>query len=121
MKCFVSRSCYRTQRSSLPEICGVWFTRLEFFSRLATYDRQKTLPFCLHENSMYVFGGSTATCMAFNDLWRLDLDSRQWVKPITMGSYPSSKTCATMLYHNNSFILFGEWSHPSPYPHPQVC
>ena len=68
---------------------------------------------------MYVFEGSTVSCMTFNDLWRLDLDSKQWVKPITMGSYPLPKTCATMLYHNNSFILIGEWSHPSP--HPQVC
>lgn len=71
---------------------------------------------CMYENSMYVFGGCTATCTTFNDLWRLDLDTRTWVRPITMGNYPSPKACATMLYYKKSFILFGGWSHPSPYP-----
>ena len=69
---------------------------------------------------MYVFGGCTATCTTFNDLWRLDLDTRKWVRPITMGSYPSPKACATMLHYKKSFILFGGWSHPSPYPVHQV-
>lgn len=71
---------------------------------------------CTYNNSMYVFGGCTATCTTFNDLWRLDLDTRTWVRPITIGSYPSPKACATMLYYKKSFILFGGWSHPSPYP-----
>ncbi|XP_011502538.1 PREDICTED: F-box only protein 42 isoform X2 [Ceratosolen solmsi marchali] len=71
---------------------------------------------CTYDNSMYVFGGCTAACTTFNDLWRLDLDTRKWVRPITMGSYPSPKACATMLNYKKSFILFGGWSHPSPYP-----
>ncbi|XP_076674769.1 F-box protein 42 isoform X2 [Andrena cerasifolii] len=71
---------------------------------------------CIYKNSMYVFGGCTATCTAFNDLWRLDLDTRTWVRLITMGSYPSPKACATMLYYKKSFILFGGWSFPAPYP-----
>ncbi|XP_012278324.1 F-box only protein 42 [Orussus abietinus] len=71
---------------------------------------------CMYENSMYVFGGCTASSTTFNDLWRLDLDTRRWVRPMTMGSYPSPKACATMLYYKKSFILFGGWSHPSPYP-----
>ncbi|XP_001602114.1 F-box only protein 42 [Nasonia vitripennis] len=71
---------------------------------------------CTYDNSMYVFGGCTAACTTFNDLWKLDLDTRKWVRPITMGSYPSPKACATMLYYKKSFILFGGWSHPSPYP-----
>ena len=87
---------------------------------LPTIGKRHSHSACIYENSMYVFGGCTATCTTFNDLWRLDLDSRQWVRPITMGSYPSPKACATMLYYNNSFILFGGWSHPSPYPHHQV-
>lgn len=70
---------------------------------------------CTYENSMYVFGGCTATCTTFNDLWRLDLDTRKWVRLITMGAYPSPKACATMLYYKKSFILFGGWSHPALY------
>lgn len=69
---------------------------------------------------MYVFGGCTATSTTFNDLWRLDLDTRTWVRPITMGSYPSPKACATMLYYKKSFVLFGGWSYPSRYPLHQV-
>ncbi|XP_015589723.1 F-box only protein 42 [Cephus cinctus] len=71
---------------------------------------------CIYENSMYVFGGCTVTCTTFNDLWKLDLDTRHWDRPITMGSYPSPKACATMLYYKKSFVLFGGWTHPSPYP-----
>ncbi|XP_058799183.1 F-box only protein 42-like [Phymastichus coffea] len=71
---------------------------------------------CTYENSMYVFGGCTATSTTFNDLWKLDLDTRKWERPTTMGSYPSPKACATMLYYKKNFILFGGWSHPSPYP-----
>lgn len=71
---------------------------------------------CVYGNSMYVFGGCSATCTTFNDLWRLDLDTRTWIRPITMGHYPSPKACATMLYYKKSLILFGGWSHPSPYP-----
>ncbi|OAD60168.1 F-box only protein 42 [Eufriesea mexicana] len=67
---------------------------------------------CTYENSMYVFGGCTARYTTFNDLWRLDLDTRKWIRLITMGTYPSPRGCATMLYYKKSFILFGGWSHP---------
>lgn len=70
----------------------------------------------LHENSMYVFGGGSSTATTFNDLWRFDLSSRQWVRPISMGTYPSPKACATMVCYNNSLILFGGWRHPSTFP-----
>nr|XP_008521471.1 PREDICTED: F-box only protein 42 [Equus przewalskii] len=43
--------------------------------------------------SMYVFGGCTqSSCnAAFNDLWRLDLNSKEWIRPLASGSYPSPK------------------------------
>ncbi|XP_049815800.1 F-box only protein 42 [Schistocerca nitens] len=71
---------------------------------------------CFCGNSMYVFGGCTSTSTTFNDLWRLDLDKRQWVRPLTMGSYPSPKACATIVCYKDTLILFGGWTHPSPYP-----
>lgn len=71
---------------------------------------------CIYENSMYVCGGSTVGSTTFNDLWRLDLDNKKWVRPITMGSYPSPKACATMLYYNKSLILFGGFSPALSYP-----
>ncbi|XP_014469024.1 PREDICTED: F-box only protein 42 [Dinoponera quadriceps] len=71
---------------------------------------------CIYNNSMYVFGGCSSTWTTFNDLWRLDLDTRTWVRPVSLGSYPSPKACATMLYYQKSFILFGGWSYPLPYP-----
>lgn len=66
--------------------------------------------------SMYVFGGCTSTNTTFNDLWIFDLNNRQWVRPVAMGSYPSPKACATMVEYNGSLVLFGGWSHPIPYP-----
>ncbi|XP_011311764.1 F-box only protein 42 [Fopius arisanus] len=71
---------------------------------------------CTYENSMYVFGGCTKTCTTFNDLWMLDLDTRKWDRPLARGNYPSPKACASMVYYNHTFILFGGWSHPSAYP-----
>ncbi|KAK3921059.1 F-box only protein 42 [Frankliniella fusca] len=71
---------------------------------------------CYHENSMYVFGGCTSTSTTFNDLWRLDLNKRQWVRPLTMGTYPSPKSCATMVQYKDALIVFGGWTLPSPFP-----
>ncbi|KAL2750713.1 F-box only protein 42 isoform X1 [Vespula maculifrons] len=85
-------------------------------TRMPTISKRHSHSACIYENSMYVFGGCTATSTTFNDLWRLDLDTRTWVRPITMGSYPSPKACATMLYYKKNFVLFGGWSYPSRYP-----
>lgn len=70
---------------------------------------------------MYVFGGCTARCTTFNDLWTLDLSSREWVRPVSTGCYPSPKACATICNYRKSLILFGGWTHPPPYPLHQVC
>lgn len=69
-----------------------------------------------HNNSMYIFGGGSATETTFNDLWRYDLSLRQWIRLSTMGAYPSPKACASMVCYNNLLILFGGWRHPSQYP-----
>ncbi|XP_005107767.1 F-box only protein 42 [Aplysia californica] len=66
--------------------------------------------------AMYVFGGCTSTNTTFNDLWIFDLTSRQWIRPVAMGSYPSPKACATMVVYNGNLVLYGGWSHPIPYP-----
>jgi len=71
---------------------------------------------CSWGNFMYVFGGCTCTSTTFNDLWKLDLGTREWSRILTMGSYPSPKACATMVNYKQSLILFGGWTHPSPYP-----
>ncbi|KAL1124381.1 hypothetical protein AAG570_001010 [Ranatra chinensis] len=71
---------------------------------------------CSYGNAMYVFGGCTCTSTTFNDLWMLDLSTRKWCRLLTMGSYPSPKACASLVYYNSSLVLFGGWTHPSPYP-----
>lgn len=76
---------------------------------------------CYHDNSMYVFGGCTSTSTTFNDLWRLDLNKRKWVRPLTMGTYPSPKACASMVQSNNALVVFGGWTLPSPFPAFQAC
>uniref|UniRef100_A0A0A9YZ53 F-box only protein 42 n=1 Tax=Lygus hesperus TaxID=30085 RepID=A0A0A9YZ53_LYGHE len=70
---------------------------------------------CSHGNSMYVFGGCTCTNTTFNDLWKLDLTTRQWSRLLTMGSYPSPKASASLVYYDGSLVLFGGWTHPSSY------
>lgn len=68
------------------------------------------------ECSLYVFGGCTSSNTTFNDLWRFDLASRQWIRPLAMGTYPSPKACATMVTYLGTLILFGGYTHPTPYP-----
>ncbi|XP_018332759.1 F-box only protein 42 [Agrilus planipennis] len=70
----------------------------------------------VHEDSMYVFGGCTCTMTTFNDLWRLDLSKRQWIRPLTMGTYPSPKACCSMVSYKNELVLFGGWTYPPAYP-----
>ncbi|XP_013385258.1 F-box only protein 42 [Lingula anatina] len=71
---------------------------------------------CYFDKSMYVFGGCTSTNTTFNDIWRYDLGTRQWIRPLAMGIYPAPKGYASMVKYKDSLILFGGWSHPTPYP-----
>ncbi|KAK0073487.1 hypothetical protein PV325_009641 [Microctonus aethiopoides] len=71
---------------------------------------------CTNENSMYIFGGCTKASTTFNDLWKLDLDTREWERPMPMGNYPSPKAYSSMVYYKKSFIVFGGWASPSSYP-----
>uniref|UniRef100_A0A182WF10 F-box domain-containing protein n=1 Tax=Anopheles minimus TaxID=112268 RepID=A0A182WF10_9DIPT len=65
----------------------------------------------LHRNSMYVFGGASSYDTTFNDLWKFDLSRREWIRPISMGTYPSPKAGATLVCHNDLLILYGGWRH----------
>lgn len=67
-------------------------------------------------DSMFVFGGCTTASTTFNDLWRLDLGTRTWIRPLATGTYPPPKACASMVCYSDSLILFGGWTHTSPYP-----
>ncbi|XP_046677022.1 F-box only protein 42 [Homalodisca vitripennis] len=71
---------------------------------------------CSYGNSMYVFGGCTCTSTTFNDLWQLDLSSRKWNRLLTMGTYPTPKALATIVYYEGLLVLFGGWTHPTPFP-----
>ena len=67
-------------------------------------------------DSMYIFGGCTSTATTFNDLWRLDLTTRRWHRPMATGTYPSPKACSVLVKYRKKLILFGGWTHPSMYP-----
>uniref|UniRef100_A0A8C5S4C8 F-box domain-containing protein n=1 Tax=Laticauda laticaudata TaxID=8630 RepID=A0A8C5S4C8_LATLA len=47
--------------------------------------------------SMYVFGGCTqSSCnAAFNDLWRLDLNSKEWIRPLASGEGHGLGSCSS--------------------------
>ncbi|KXJ69261.1 hypothetical protein RP20_CCG028040 [Aedes albopictus] len=65
----------------------------------------------LHRNSMYVFGGASSYDTTFNDLWRFDLSRREWIRPISMGTYPSPKAGASLVCYKGRLVLFGGWRH----------
>jgi F-box protein 42 len=33
-----------------------------------------------------------------------------------MGTYPSPKACSSLVVYEDCLLLFGGWTHPSPYP-----
>lgn len=70
----------------------------------------------IFENSMYVFGGCTNSMTTFNDLWRLDLSKREWIRPRALGTYPTPKACSSMVKYKDSLVLFGGWAYPAAYP-----
>lgn len=75
----------------------------------------------IHDNFMYVFGGRTNTMTTFNDLWKLDLSTRKWIRPLTQGEYPSPKASSSMVCHKDMLILFGGWTYPPTFPVHQAC
>lgn len=81
------------------------------YSHSAVYDETD------NNHALYVFGGCTSTSTTFNDLWKLDTTTRTWSRPMATGAYPSPKACATLVKSRpGELMLFGGWSHPSPYP-----
>lgn len=62
---------------------------------------------CVFEGQLYVFGGSTKERNLFNDLWNFCLSTRTWLRPKTVGVYPSPKARASLLVYNKKLILFG--------------
>lgn len=64
---------------------------------------------------MYVFGGFTSTSTAFNDLWKLNLHSREWIRPLTTGTYPSPKAWSSMVAYKNKIIVYGGLTQPCVY------
>lgn len=68
----------------------------------------------VHENSMYVFGGCTCNMTTFNDLWKLDLSTRQWIRLLTQGSYPSPKACSSMVCYKDTLGRFAKLT-------PKIC
>lgn len=69
---------------------------------------------CCLGDSVYIFGGCTVANTTFNDLWRFDLASRCWIRPIATGTFPSPKASASFVNYKDNIILFGGWSHSTP-------
>lgn len=101
--------------SALRAGCVEWFSPV-YPSHIIPISRRYSHSACVHESSMYVFGGCTSTNTTFNDLWRFDLGLHEWTRLLTTGTYPSPKAYASMVTWNNCLVLFGGWTHPSLYP-----
>ena len=74
------------------------------------------------KSQLFMFGGLSATNTSYNDLWILDLSSKEWHRPTASGAYPSPKAAASILEYSSceqalSFLLlYGGYSHPYSYP-----
>ncbi|XP_054708039.1 F-box only protein 42-like [Uloborus diversus] len=125
----VNRAWYRyvydvirkTQRDFYNAVCNM---TVQWCHRLAepgpTISKRYSHSACCIRNSMYIFGGCTTANTTFNDLWRLDLGTRCWIRPLATGTYPPPKACATLVCHEDNLVLFGGWTHTAPYPLHQV-
>lgn len=88
-------SAFRTELSLVHFIYFVYL----FLSKVEIYALSTSIQLmfwltgaCYYDSnqSMYVFGGCTqSSCnAAFNDLWRLDLNSKEWIRPLASGTSP---------------------------------
>lgn len=87
-------SAYRTEFSLVHFVYFVYlFLKVEIYAlSTATQLMFWLTGACYYDSnqSMYVFGGCTqSSCnAAFNDLWRLDLNSKEWIRPLASGTSP---------------------------------
>ncbi|XP_035230023.1 F-box only protein 42-like [Stegodyphus dumicola] len=125
----VNRAWYRyvydvvrkTQRDFYNAVCGMSVQWCHLVPEPGpTISKRYSHSACCIGNSMYIFGGCTTANTTFNDLWRLDLGTRCWIRPLATGTYPPPKACATLVNHGENLILFGGWTHTAPYPLHQV-
>ncbi|KAJ8319812.1 hypothetical protein KUTeg_001399 [Tegillarca granosa] len=68
---------------------SIWESRVSWTSILPEIGANITERYshcaCYFNKSVYVFGGCTSTNTTFNDLWRFDLTTREWIRPLAMG------------------------------------
>lgn len=63
-------------------------------------------------NAVYLFGGEFSspkqgTFYHYNDFWKLDPSSREWLRLETKGKSPPARSGHRMAYYKNYIILFG--------------
>lgn len=68
--------------------------------------------------SVFVFGGRSVGSQSagFNDLWRLNMHTKQWERPIIYGDFPRPKFGCSLESHKNHLILYGGRSMPRSAP-----
>ena len=54
-------------------------------------------------------------CFMLSCVWKM-----KYIHLLLTGTYPSPKACASLVVYKESLILFGGWSHPTPYTFHQV-
>ena len=68
---------------------------------------------CVMGKYMYIFGGSSTSNSAYNDLHRLDLITKKWERLIIReGAMPSPRECCCITPYKGSIVLFGGWCQP---------
>ncbi|ENN79542.1 hypothetical protein HUJ04_005725 [Dendroctonus ponderosae] len=105
----------RKFHKSIADMDMNW-TRVSVAPNTAGITRRFSHSAVVCDDLMYIFGGCTSSMTTFNDLWKLDLNTRMWIRPITTGAYPSPKACSTLVQYKEMLILFGGWTYPPSYP-----
>lgn len=108
-------------RNGVDEAKVVWHSLPQSDDLFTTISRRYSHSACYYDKAMYVFGGCTSTNTTFNDLWKLNLSTMSWDRPVPTGSYPSPKACATLVLYKDSLVLYGGWTQSTPSPLHQVC
>lgn len=64
----------------------------------------------INNDSLVIFGGVNETNEKFNELYKMDINSKKWSVITPSGEYPAPRTYHNMCYIRNNIIVLGGYS-----------
>lgn len=62
---------------------------------------------CSYNNSIYIYGGINQVGDYYNDLWKFDMSSYQWMKIEIENEVPKGRKGHSMILYKDTFLIFG--------------